>query len=308
MTLRLHGLVAATHTPFFADGQLNLDIVEKQAEHLLQNGVYTIFLGGTTGENHSLSVAERLVLAQRWSEVARGSKLRLVVHVGSNCIVDARSLAAQAQSLGVQAIAALAPSYFKPESLESLVASCSEIARAAPETPFYYYDIPPLTGLRFSMPDFLELALEHIPTLAGVKFSNPDLMSYQKCLHTQEGRFDMPWGLDEYLLAALALGGKGAVGSTYNFAAPLYHRVIAAFERHDLVAARADQYCSVQIIGLLASYGFIAASKAVMGFLGIDVGPARLPLTNLQNEQRDSLRSSLEKLGFFSSHARMAYS
>jgi N-acetylneuraminate lyase len=300
MTLRLHGLVAATHTPFSADGQLNLDMVEKQAEHLFKSGVGAVFIGGTTGENHSLSVAERLALTQQWSDVARGSKLRLVVHVGSNCLVDARSLAAQAQSLGVSAIAAFAPSYFKPDSLESLIASCAEIATAAPRTPFYYYDIPSFTGVRLSMPDFLSLASERIPTLAGIKFSNPDLMAYQRCLHTLDGRFDMPWGFDEYLLAALALGGQGAVGSTYNFAAPIYLRLIAAFERGDIVAARAEQYRSVQMIDLIASYGFIPASKAVMEFLGIEVGPARLPFTNLQNEKRDRLRSSLEKLGFFS--------
>jgi N-acetylneuraminate lyase len=300
MTLRLHGLVAATHTPFSADGQLNLSMVEKQAEHLLKNGVGAVFIGGTTGENHSLSVAERLALTQRWSDVVRGSKLRLVVHVGSNCLADARSLAAQSQTLGVSAIAALAPSYFKPETLESLIACCSDIAAAAPGTPFYYYDIPHLTGVRLPMAELLSLASERIATLAGIKFSNSDLMTYQKCLHTMDRKFDMPWGFDEFLLAALALGGRGAVGSTYNFAAPIYHRVIAAFERGDLAAARTEQFRSVQMIDLLASYGFIAASKAVMGFLGIDVGPARLPLANLQNDQRERLLASLEKIGFFS--------
>ena len=298
MTLRLHGLVAAVHTPFFADGELNLGAVEKQAEHLLHNGVHAVFLGGTTGECHSLSVDERLALAQRWSEVARGTKLHLVVHVGSNCLADARTLGAQAQTLGVQAIAASAPSYFKPESLEALVAGCEQIASAAPGTPFYFYDIPGMTGVRLSMPKFLDLASGRIPTLAGLKFTNPDLMAYQQCLHTQEGRYDIPFGLDEYLLAALALGGQGAVGSSYNFAAPIYHRIIAAFERRDMAAARAEQYCSVQLIDLLAGFGFIAAAKTVMAFLSIDVGPVRLPLTNLQNDQRGRLRSSLEQLGF----------
>jgi N-acetylneuraminate lyase len=96
VTIRLHGLVAATHTPFHADGRLNLDAVEQQAAHLQRNGVDTVFIGGSTGESHSLSVAERLALAERWSGVVRGSALRLVVHVGSNCLADARALAAQA--------------------------------------------------------------------------------------------------------------------------------------------------------------------------------------------------------------------
>src|SRR5271170_4574767 len=113
MNVKLLGLVAATHTPFDADGQLNLAAVAKQAEHLHRAGVNAVFICGSTGESHSLTVAERLALAQRWSEVVRGSKLRLVVHVGSNCLADARALAGQAQTLGVAAIAALSPSYFK---------------------------------------------------------------------------------------------------------------------------------------------------------------------------------------------------
>lgn len=299
MTIKLHGLVAATHTPFDADGQLNLRAVEKQAEHLLRHGVRMAFLAGSTGESHSLTVEERLLLAQRWADVIRGSDLRFVVHVGSNCLADARRLAAQAQSLGAAAIAALAPSYFKPRTLDALVACCAEIAGAAPALPFYFYDIPVLTGVHFSMPDFLALGDARIPTLAGIKFTNADLMAYQKCLHVQDGRFDIPWGLDEYLLAALALGAVGGVGSSYNFAASIYQRMIAAFQRGDLATARAEQFRSVQLLELLAGYGYLSAAKAVMGFLGVEVGPARLPNANLTAEQRTQLRIDLETLGCF---------
>ncbi|HWG41862.1 MAG TPA: dihydrodipicolinate synthase family protein [Gemmataceae bacterium] len=298
-TAALTGLVAATPTPFSADGELNLPVVAKQAERLLRDGVKTVFIAGSTGESYSLTVEERLALAQRWSEIARGSTLRVVVHVGSNCLADARTLASQARSLGVVAIAALAPNYFKPQSLDTLVACCGAIASAAPSLPFYFYDIPMLTGVRFSMPEFLSVAAERIPTLAGIKFTNADLMAYQRCLHTHGGRFDIPWGLDEYLLAALALGAAGGVGSSYNFAAPVYHRLRAAFSKGDLATARAEQFRSVQLIELLAASGYIGAAKMVMGFLGIDVGPARLPIANPTTEQRAQLRRNLEQLGFF---------
>src|SRR4051794_22723701 len=100
----LHGLVAATHTPFRADGSLHLGAVKTQAAHLLKNAVQTVFIGGSTGESSSLTLEERLALAQRWCEVARGTALRVVVHVGSNCLADSRTLAAQAQRLGAVAI------------------------------------------------------------------------------------------------------------------------------------------------------------------------------------------------------------
>jgi N-acetylneuraminate lyase len=297
--MKLTGLVAATHTPFTADGSLNLGAVEKQAAHLLATGVTAAFINGTTGESHSLTLDERMVLADRWATVTRGTPLKLIVHVGANSLRDAATLAAQAQSLNAHAISALAPSYFKPRSIDTLIACCAEITRAAPATPFYYYDIPSMTGVSLPMPDFLAAAPEKLPTLAGVKFSNPDLMAYQKCLHADAGRFDIPWGTDEYLLAALALGAAGAVGSSYNFAAPIYTRMINAFRKNDLESARKEQYRSVQLIDLLASHGYMPAAKATMSFLGIDVGPARLPHPRLTPAQTTQLRTALEALGFF---------
>lgn len=299
MNVKLHGLVAATHTPFDREGELNLAAVERQAELLVRDGVHTVFIGGSTGESHSLTVSERLALTQRWTEVAQGSPLRVVVHVGSNCLADARVLAAQAQLLHASAIAALAPSYFKPRSLDLLIDCCAEIAGAASALPFYFYDIPALTGVQFSMPDFLEQAALRIPNLAGIKFTNPDLMAYQRTLRVHGGRFDVPWGVDEYLLAAVALGAQGAVGSSYNFAAPIYLRLLDAARRGDLAAAQQEQYRSVQLIELLASFGYMAAAKEVMRLRGVDVGSPRLPNSRLTDEQRAQLQSRLEKLGFF---------
>ncbi len=296
---RIRGLVAAAHTPFHEDGSLNLAVVDLQAAHLQKNGVMAVFIAGTTGECHSLTLAERLSLTERWMTVARSTPLRVIIHVGSNCLEDAKQLAAGAERCGAPAIAALAPSYFTPHDLEDLVHWCARISDAAPGTPFYYYDIPSLTGVQFSMLEFLDRAADRVPTLAGIKFSNPDLAMFQRCLHASGGAFDMLWGVDEYLLAALALGGEGAVGSTYNFAAPLYHRMIAAFQRRDLQTARMEQFRSVELVALLAGYSFMGASKALMKMLGLDVGPARPPNRNPGPEQLRRLSDELGRCGFF---------
>lgn len=295
----LHGLVAATHTPFHADGSLNLSAVERQAAHLSANGIKTIFVAGTTGECSSLCLQERLAFVQRWSEVIRGAGIRMVVHVGSNCLADSRTMATQAQQLGAVAIAAMAPSYFKPGSLEALIACCAEIASAAPEIPFYFYDIPGFTGVHLSMPDFLAQAPDRVPTLAGMKFTNPDLFAYQFCLRADNGTWDIPWGLDEFFLGALALGAKGAVGSGFNFAGPIYTRLLKSFERGDIASAREEQFRGARLVKLLASYGYMGAAKALMKMLGVDVGPARLPNIRLTPEQETRLRADLDALGFF---------
>jgi N-acetylneuraminate lyase len=297
LTIRLHGLVAATHTPFDRHGDLMLAGVEKQAEHLLRDGIQAAFIGGTTGESHSLMLEERLQLAERWMAVAKGTPLKMVVHVGGNCLNDAKRLAEQAQQLGAAAVSALAPSYFKPKNVDALVACCAKIAAAAPGLPFYYYDIPPMTGVHIPPAEFLAKAAERIPNLAGIKFSNPDLMAYQKCVNFAGGRFDIPWGSDEVLLAAMAVGAKGGVGSSYNFAARIYLRMIAAYEKGDLATARMEQFRSVQLIDLLAGFGYFAAAKALMGRLGVEVGAPRLPLDSLTPERQSELFAKLDSTG-----------
>jgi N-acetylneuraminate lyase len=296
---RLQGLVAAANTPFHEDGSLNLAAVEPYAAHLLRSGMHTVFIAGSTGESHSLSMDERRQLARRWAEVVRGTKLRLVVHVGSNCVSDARLLAAESEKLGAAAIAALAPAYFKPRSLDMLIATLAEISSAAPRTPFYFYDIPALTNVNFSMPDLLHQAAGRLPMLAGIKFTNSDLMSYQLCLRADAGRWDVPWGIDQSLLGALAVGATGAVGSSYNLAPKTYQRLWEAFDRGDMAAAREEQFRSVRLIELLVRYDYMGAAKATMGMIGIPVGPVRLPLANPDKDQLVKLRRELESLGFF---------
>ncbi len=293
------GLVAATHTPFTNDGSLNLDVVERQAEHLMAHGVQRVFIGGSTGEGHSLTVVERQALAERWLAVTGGTAMSVIVHVGSNCLTDAKLLARQAQELGAFAVSAVAPSYFKPNSLETLIACAAEVASAAPQTPFYFYDIPSMTNMHFSMPDFLTQAKEKIPNLVGLKFTNIDLVAYQQCLHVDGGKWDVPFGCDEYLLAALALGAKGAVGSSYNFAAPVYQRVMTAFAQGDMRTARNEQFQSVQLIQVLARFGYMGAAKETMQMLGVDVGPPRLPNHRLTSTQVGELRKQLDSIDFF---------
>lgn len=292
-------LVTATHTPLHADGSLNLAVVEQQAAHLLGHGLDAVFIGGSTGESTSLTVAERCALAERWCAVAKGTPMRIVVHVGANCLADARELAAHAEQLGVAAIAAVAPSYFKPRDLDTLIASMAHLAAAAPRTPFYYYDIPVLTGLAHSMPDFLAQAPARIPTLAGLKFTNPDLMAFQFLIQADGGKWDILYGCDEQFLGALALGGRGAVGSGFNFAARIYTRLLRAFREGDLAAAREEQFRGVRLIKLFAGLGYMAATKATMEILGVPVGPPRLPNAALTAEQTSKLRSELETMGFF---------
>jgi len=299
MKNRLTGLIAAVHTPMHDDGSLWIEQVEQQFTHLLKSGVDGVFVGGTTGESLSLTMEERMALTSRWTEVARDTDMKVLVHVGHNSLPAARALADHAGQFGAWGIAAMAPCFFKPRDLSELISFLEGVATVVPALPFYYYDIPALTGVNLSMTDFLAQGRARLPNLAGIKYTNDDLAQFLECIQFDKGAYDILFGCDEALLAGLALGAKGAVGSSYNFAAPLYQRIISAYNTGDLDAARADQQRSAGIIRVLKGYGYSAAAKAVMAMKGVDCGPVRPPLKRLSEEQIQSLRQDLDLIGFF---------
>ena len=296
---KTEGLVAAAPTPMNADGSIRLELVAKQADMLSRNGVVGVFVCGSTGESLSLTTQERMDVAERWAQVA-GEGLKVIVHVGHNSVADSRALAAHAQRIGAWATGAMAPCFFRPAGVSDLVEFCAQVAAAAPRLPFYYYHIPSMTGVNMSMVDFLRAAGKKIPNLAGVKYTWEDLMDFALAMDLDGGRYDMLFGRDEMLLCGLVLGARGAIGSTFNYAAPLYVKLIAAFDAGDLETARALQRKSMLMIECFKyrQPSPMAYNKAVMRMIGLDCGPVRPPLVNITEKQYEGLRADLEKIGF----------
>src|SRR5690606_27124293 len=115
----------------------------------------------------------------------------------------------------------------------------------------------------------------------------------------------MLWGRDENMLSALVLGAKGAVGSTFNYAAPLYHKLIQAFEENDLETARQEQQRSIDMIRLLGKYGGIATGKAFMKAIGLNCGEFRLPVRNMTDSDLINFKKDLEAIAFDSYCSRL---
>jgi N-acetylneuraminate lyase len=295
---RFEGLIAAPFTPFHPDRSLNLEAIGDYARWLHQQGVVGAFICGTTGEGISLTTSERQQVAQRWMDVAPAG-LRVIVHVGHNSLGECRALAAHAQEIGADSVACMAPFFFKPDRAEVLVDWCASIASAAPALPFYYYHIPSMTGVHVKVHDILRHAGNRIPNMVGVKFTFEDLEDFEQCLRFEGGRMEMLFGRDEMLLSALKLGARGAVGSTYNFAAPIYQALIAAYDAGDLAKAGQLQTLAADMIDGMIQSGAapLAAFKSFMNQVGVDCGPVRLPLLPPTASQDARLQANLEKTG-----------
>jgi N-acetylneuraminate lyase len=297
MKFRLTSLIAAPFTAMNADCSLNLPLIDLQARALAENNVNGAFICGTTGEGLSLTTDERIQIAEKWISVAPRS-LPIIVHVGHQSLHESRALAVHAERIGASAFATIAPTFFRLTNLEQLVDYCAQVADAAPRLPFYYYHMPAMTGADCSMHDFLKVASRRIPNLAGIKFTHENLMDYTRCLSFEESRFNILFGRDEILLAALATGATGAVGSTYNYMPSIYHRMIEAFNAGDIENARRFQFMAIQVIAVMSRHGGLPAGKAIMKMIGIDCGPVRSPLQNLSPVALESLTRELDQLGF----------
>jgi len=295
---RLTGLVAAGFTPLKLDGSLNLDQVGPVTELLIRDGVRALFVCGSTGEGPLLTVAERRETAKAYVQAAAG-RIPVIVHVGHSSPAEARDLAAHAQQIEAQAISAVAPWYFKPSSVDVLVDCLAEIAGGAPALPFYYYHIPALTGVGLDMLELLRRAPSRIANFAGIKYTAPTVDEYQSLVDFEGGRFEVLFGRDEMLLSSLCVGAQGAIGSTYNFAAPLYCRLIEAFRRGDMAEARLCQARSVAMIQVLLRSQGLSAFKSMIRLLGVDLGPVRKPLVSIDNKELARLEKELSAIGYF---------
>ncbi|NEE01569.1 dihydrodipicolinate synthase family protein [Phytoactinopolyspora halotolerans] len=291
-------LLTAVFTPFDDDGRLALDRVEAQAKALAEWDCPAVFVAGTAGEGASLSVAERKDLVERWCEVA-GGQLDVIVHVGHTSLAEARRLAAHAQASGARAIASVAPYFHRPGDVEALVSFCADIADAAPTLPFTYYHIPGATGVHLRASDVLVAARDRIPTFAGIKYAHSDLTDLQRCLELADSRHEVFVGAAKLLLASIGIGARAAIGSVYNFAAPLYRRMLDHIEKGERREAQRCQYLAQQAIDIVAGYGGeLPGFKAATKLTGLDCGPCRSPLRSPDEHGLELMRADLERVGF----------
>jgi N-acetylneuraminate lyase len=295
---KITGLVAAPFTPMHADGQLNLDLIPQYARFLVHNGVKGAFVGGSTGEGVSLSFAEKQALLMAWGAVDE-PELQKIMLVGGTSQTESIELARLAEQHGFDAIAVLAPYYFKPATVDLLVEFCVGIGEAVPAIGLYFYHIPALTGAALPMIDFLTKIDGRLPNFRGIKYTHNDLMDYRRCLRFGDGKYDLLWGWDEIFISAMAMGARGAVGSTFNYAAPVYQELMAAFDSGDLIRAQAMQDKSIEIVRLLGKYGGIATGKAFMRAVGLDCGTFRLPVANMTAEQYQHFLAEVDQIGFY---------
>lgn len=297
---KLIGLINAPFTPFYKDGEVNYEPIAAYADMLVKNGLKGVFINGSSGEGYMLTEEERMMLAERWMEVAP-ENFKVIVHVGSTCVRSSSRLAEHAQKIGTWGIGAMAPPFPKVNRVEELAKYCEKIACAAPELPFYFYHIPAFNGAYLSMVAFLEAVDGRIPNFAGIKYTYESLYEYNQCRLYKNGKFDMLHGQDETILPCLAMGGaQGGIGGTTNYNGCNLVGIIDAWNAGDLEKARELQNFSQEVINVICHFrGNIVGGKRIMKLIGLDLGDNRIPFQNMTDEEEIRMKAELNAIHFF---------
>jgi N-acetylneuraminate lyase len=295
-------ILPAVFTPMYDDGSVNYAQIESLYQRCKQLEFPGIFLNGTTGECMSLNLDEREKLVEAWVDCKKKNRdpdFKIFVHVGSSNLYEAAEMAEHAQALMVNGIAMVPTYYFRPKTMEDLIEQCKYVAAAAPDSPFYYYNIPSMTGVNFPLISFMEAAAKQIPTFSGLKNSYHDLVDYQQCIHFAKGDYELYWGTDEVFMMVYAAGNRHYVGSTYNFMNGVYGKMLDAyhacnFEKLTILEGQANA-----IYKILNEYNSLISGKEVMRHIGVDCGPVRKPLRKLKPGESSAMLAKLQNTSFF---------
>ena len=286
---KYQGIIPAFYACYDENGAISVEGVKALTRYMVEKGVKGVYVGGSSGECIYQSVAERKQVLEAVVEAAEG-KLTIIAHVACNNTADSMELAAHAESLGVDAIAAIPPIYFHlPEY--AIAQYWNDISSAAPNTDFVIYNIPQLAGVALTMPLFHEMLKN--PKVAAVKNSSMPVQDIQMFKMDGGEDFVVFNGPDEQLVSGLAIGADGGIGGTYGAMPELYLKIYELTKAGKIEEAAKVQYAADAIIYKMCStkgnmYGTIKAILKIRE--GLELGGVRKPLANLVDSDMDIVK------------------
>jgi 4-hydroxy-tetrahydrodipicolinate synthase len=288
------GIYAALLSPFSKDGQVNVEAIKALIDYLLDSNIHGLYLCGGTGEGILMTESERKLIAVTAIEYVAG-RIPVIVHVGAPSTQEAENLAAHAVSVGADAVASVPPIYYivGKDGIENYYRRLADAAKS----PVFFYNIPGSTN--FSLNADLAKILFKEKIIQGIKYTSNDMLNLRSIMDTCGDDLTVFSGPDEMLLPFLVMGVKGGIGATYNCMPKLFTQLYHDWMKGDIKKAQTLQFKIDRIIGVLAKYSVIPATKAAVQFRGIDCGDPRAPLVTLNDVQKEQLKAELRAVGFF---------
>ena len=287
------GAGVALVTPFKANGDVNYDKLEEILEEQIAGGTDAIVICGTTGEASTMSPEEHLSVIKYGCEVVKG-RIPVVAGTGSNCTREAVYMSQKAEEAGADGVLLVTP-YYNKATQNGLIAHFTTIAEAI-KIPALLYHIPGRTGVTMK-PETIVSLCKNVPNIVGVKEASGNFSSIATMMNMADGCIDVYSGNDDQIVPLLSMGGKGVISVLSNVAPKQTHDICQKFFDGDVKGSLQMQLDAIPLISVLFSEVNPIPVKAAMNMMGKEVGPLRLPLTEMEDAHKEVLKQAMKSYG-----------
>lgn len=285
----MEGLYVAAIVPYDEHGDVNDDMIRRLVEANLEQGAAGFFVEGSSGECFLLTPEERLHLFEVFAEYR--DRCTLFAHVGSLNTAEAVRYAQAAKAMGYQRVAATPPIYFGYSS-KAVASYYDDIASAIGEG-VYYYNIPMNTRRTLDLNDVDTRAMFASGSIAGVKHTNLDIYEMDR-LRAIDPTLKLFGGFENLMVAFLAMGCDGFIGSTFNFTLPHFTAIMEAWNAGEIDIARDLQIRANNMMEVIMREGLFPSIKHVMTERGYDVGGVRKPFQPLDADAAERVDEAVQ--------------
>lgn len=288
------GAGVAIITPMHEDGSVNYDKLEEILEYQIANSTDAIIICGTTGESSTMTHGEHLkTIKFTIDKVAK--RVPVIAGTGSNCTETAIMLSKEAASYGADALLIVTP-YYNKATQKGLIAHYTAIAEAVPETPIIMYNVPSRTGCNLQ-PATVAALVKNVKNIVGIKAASGDLSQIAKTVSLAGEKLELYSGNDDQVLPVLSLGGLGVISVLSNVAPKQTHDMVMKFLEGDIKEATKLQIEAIPLVNALFCEVNPIPVKTAMNMMGMEVGPLRMPLCEMEESNKEILAKAMKDYG-----------
>lgn len=287
------GAGVAIVTPFHEDGSIHYEKFAQLVEEQIAGGTDAIIVCGTTGESSTLTHEEHLDLIRFCVETVKG-RIPVVAGTGSNCTETAIYLSQEAEKYGADALLLVTP-YYNKATQNGLFAHYKKVADSV-KLPIILYNVPSRTGCNIMSQTAVRLCTE-VENIVGIKEASGNISQVAKLQSLADGKVDVYSGNDDQIVPILSLGGKGVISVLSNVAPRQTHDICQKFFDGDVEGSMREQLRAIDLCDALFCEVNPIPVKAALNLMGKEVGPARMPLSEMEPQNVERLKKAMQEYG-----------
>ena len=287
------GAGVAIVTPMNENGDVNYEKLGEILEYQIANGTDAVVICGTTGESATLTMEEHVdVIKYAIDKVAK--RIPVIAGTGSNCTATAIYLSQEAEKAGADALLLVTP-YYNKATQKGLIAHYTAVAESV-KLPIILYNVPSRTGCNILPETAVELA-KNVENIVAIKEESGNISQIAKLMQLADGCIDLYSGNDDQIVPLMSLGAKGVISVLSNVAPQETHDIVKLYMEGKIQESCALQLRALPLINALFSEVNPIPVKKAMNLMGMEVGPLRGPLSEMEEEHAAVLAKEMEAFG-----------